>query len=79
MDKVASIVVTNIGPRVASDELIRANIHVKPGDVINGGTEFYCSIDPRLSQSKLLVGTRVLLNEAYVVIGDLGFARRSQV
>jgi len=41
--------------------------------VINGGTEFYCSIDPRLAQSKLLVGTRVLLNEAYVVIGDLGF------
>jgi proteasome-associated ATPase len=41
--------------------------------VINGGTEFYCSIDPRLAQSKLLIGTRVLLNEAYVVIGDLGF------
>jgi proteasome-associated ATPase len=41
--------------------------------IINGGTEFYCSIDPRLSQSKLLIGTRVLLNEAYVVIGDLGF------
>ena len=41
--------------------------------VINGGTEFYCSIDPRLAQEKLLIGTRVLLNEAYVVIGDLGF------
>jgi proteasome-associated ATPase len=41
--------------------------------VVQGGAEFYCSIDPRLSQSKLLVGTRVLLNEAYVVIGDLGF------
>jgi outer membrane protein insertion porin family len=33
MDRVASIVVTNSGPKVASDELIRANIHVKPGDV----------------------------------------------
>jgi proteasome-associated ATPase len=41
--------------------------------IVNGGTEFYCSIDPRLAQSKLLIGTRVLLNEAYVVIGDLGF------
>jgi proteasome-associated ATPase len=41
--------------------------------VVNGGTEFYCAIDPRLAQAKLLVGTRVLLNEAYVVIGDLGF------
>lgn len=41
--------------------------------VVNGGTEFYCAIDPRLSQASLLVGTRVLLNEAYAVIGDLGF------
>jgi proteasome-associated ATPase len=41
--------------------------------IVNGGAEFYCSIDPRLAQSKLLIGTRVLLNEAYVVIGDLGF------
>ena len=41
--------------------------------IVNGGAEFYCSIDPRLAQNKLLVGTRVLLNEAYVVIGDLGF------
>ncbi len=41
--------------------------------VVQGGAEFYCTVDPRLSQSKLLVGTRVLLNEAYVVIGDLGF------
>jgi proteasome-associated ATPase len=41
--------------------------------VVQGGAEFYCAIDPRLAQSKLLIGTRVLLNEAYVVIGDLGF------
>src|SRR5580704_16184760 len=31
-DKVASVVVTNVGPKVASDELIRGNIHVKVGD-----------------------------------------------
>jgi proteasome-associated ATPase len=41
--------------------------------VCQGGTEFYCAVDPRLAQSALLAGTRVLLNEAYVVIGDLGF------
>jgi proteasome-associated ATPase len=41
--------------------------------VVSGGGEFYCSIDPRMSQTQLLVGTRVLLNEAYAVIGDLGF------
>ncbi|MDB6021388.1 MAG: outer membrane protein, partial [Pedosphaera sp.] len=32
LDQVASVVVTNVGPQVASDSLIRANIHVKPGD-----------------------------------------------
>ncbi|WP_237394850.1 AAA family ATPase [Methylacidimicrobium sp. AP8] len=41
--------------------------------VIQGGTEFYCLIDPRLAHETLMVGTRVLLNEAYVVVGDLGF------
>lgn len=41
--------------------------------VVTGGQEYYCNIDPRLAQSHLLVGTRVLLNEAFVVIGDLGF------
>lgn len=47
--------------------------------VVNGGSEFYCQIDPRLSQNKLLVGTRVLLNEAYAVIGDLGFEANGPV
>ncbi|HWF17621.1 MAG TPA: outer membrane protein assembly factor BamA, partial [Verrucomicrobiae bacterium] len=31
-DTILSINVTNIGPQVASDSLIRANIHIKPGD-----------------------------------------------
>ncbi|HSI86105.1 MAG TPA: AAA family ATPase [Candidatus Methylacidiphilales bacterium] len=37
------------------------------------GGEFYCTIDPRMHHSKLLIGTRLLLNEAYAVVGDLGF------
>jgi proteasome-associated ATPase len=41
--------------------------------VVQGGAEYYCAIDPRLSEQTLLVGTRVLLNEAYAVVGDLGF------
>jgi outer membrane protein insertion porin family len=32
-EKVAGIVVTNFGPKVASDEFVRGNIHVKAGDV----------------------------------------------
>ena len=31
-DKISQIVITNIGPAAASEELIRANIHVKVGD-----------------------------------------------
>ncbi|MDB6121900.1 MAG: outer membrane protein [Pedosphaera sp.] len=31
-DKVAQIVVTNVGPAVVSEDLVRANIHVKVGD-----------------------------------------------
>ncbi len=31
-EKVAGVVVTNVGPKVVSDDLIRGNIHVKPGD-----------------------------------------------
>ena len=32
-DKVSQIIVTNVGPAAASQELIRANIHLKPGDL----------------------------------------------
>ena len=37
------------------------------------GTEYRTNVDPRMSVSSLKVGTRVLLNEAYVVIGELGY------
>ncbi|MCX7915257.1 MAG: AAA family ATPase [Verrucomicrobiae bacterium] len=38
-----------------------------------GGHDYYSNIDPRLDASKLKIGTRVLVNEAYAVIGDLGY------
>src|SRR5580693_7725751 len=34
-DRVSAIEVTNIGPEVASADLVRANIHIKVGDVYN--------------------------------------------
>jgi proteasome-associated ATPase len=37
-----------------------------------GGSDYYTNIDPRMT-AELNVGTRVLLNEAFVVIGDLGY------
>ena len=40
--------------------------------IVVGGSDYYCNVDPRISISKLKKGTRVLVNEAYVVVGDLG-------
>src|SRR5256885_8525887 len=41
--------------------------------VVVGGADYYCNVDPRISLAKLQKGTRVLVNEAYVIVGDLGF------
>ena len=41
--------------------------------IVVGGSDYYCNVDPRLALEKLKKGTRVLVNEAYVVVGDLGF------
>jgi proteasome-associated ATPase len=41
--------------------------------IVVGGSDYYCNVDPRIPIAKLKSGTRVLVNEAYVVVGDLGF------
>ncbi|HEY1770758.1 MAG TPA: AAA family ATPase [Chthoniobacterales bacterium] len=41
--------------------------------IVVGGADYYCNVDPRISLTKLQKGTRVLVNEAYVIVGDLGF------
>src|SRR3954467_7406559 len=43
------------------------------GHIVVGGADYYCNVDPRLPLSKLKKGTRVLVNEAFVIVGDLGF------
>ena len=43
------------------------------GHVVVGGADYYCNVDPRIPLPKLKKGTRVLLNEAFVIVGDLGF------
>lgn len=40
--------------------------------VAMGDGEFVCSIDPKLEDLELAVGTRVKLNDAYAIVGDLG-------
>src|SRR5213595_273310 len=41
--------------------------------IVVGGADYYCNVDPRIKLTKLQKGTRVLVNEAYVIVGDLGF------
>ncbi len=41
------------------------------GTILLAGAEYYANIDPRLDASRLRPGTRVLVNEAYVVVGEL--------
>src|SRR5438552_5934932 len=41
--------------------------------IVVGGADYYCNVDPRIPLAKLKNGTRVLGNEAYVIVGDLGF------
>src|SRR5215470_13671894 len=41
--------------------------------IVVGGADYYCNVDPRIPLVKLKKGTRVLVNEAFVIVGDLGF------
>src|SRR3954470_3366597 len=41
--------------------------------IVVGGSDYYCNVDPRIPLAKLKKGTRILVNEAYVIVGDLGY------
>ncbi len=47
----------------------------KPGlaHVAVAGHDYFTNVDPRLDTGALKIGARVLVNEAYVVVGDLGY------
>lgn len=47
--------------------------------IVVGGSDYLCNIDPRVDLRSLRRGTRVLVNEAYVIVGDLGFDRSGPV
>jgi proteasome-associated ATPase len=44
-----------------------------------GGSDYYANIDPRMDVSDLKIGASVLINEAYVVVGDLGYNQSGPV
>lgn len=41
--------------------------------VVVGGSDYFCNIDPRVNLFALGRGTRVLVNEAFAIVGDLGY------
>jgi proteasome-associated ATPase len=47
--------------------------------IVVGGSDYYCNVDPRVALDSLRRGTRVLVNEAYVIVGDLGFDKTGPV
>ena len=47
--------------------------NAETAQIVVGGADYYCNADPRLSLASLKRGTRVLLNEAFAIVGDLGF------
>ncbi len=53
----------------------------KPGTahVMVGGASYYSNIDPELDADSLKAGTQALLNEAYAVVGDLGYPTTGRI
>ena len=49
------------------------NVGKETAHIVVGGADYYCNVDPRIPMAKLKRGTRVLVNEAFVIVGDLGF------
>jgi proteasome-associated ATPase len=47
--------------------------------IVVGGADYYTYIDPRLKPEELLIGTQVLVNEAFVVIRAIGYDRGGSI
>ncbi len=47
--------------------------------LVVGGADYYCNADPRTPLNLLKRGTRVLVNEAFVIVGDLGYGTSGPV
>jgi Proteasomal ATPase OB N-terminal domain len=47
--------------------------------IVVGAPDYYCNVDPRINISRLKKATRVLVNEAYVIVGDIGYEQSGPV
>ena len=53
--------------------------NTETAQIVVGGADYFCNCDPRVNLRALSRGTRVLVNEAYVIVGDLGYERTGPV
>jgi len=47
--------------------------------IVVGGSDYLCNVDPRVEMRSLRRGSRVLVNEAFAIVGDLGFDKLGPV
>jgi proteasome-associated ATPase len=41
--------------------------------IVVAGSDYFCNVDPRVPMGRLKKGMRVLVNEAFVIVGELGY------
>lgn len=56
-----------------------AAANTETAQIVVGGADYFCNCDPRVDMRRLRRGTRVLVNEAYVIVGDLGYDRTGPI
>ena len=47
-------------------------VNKETAHIVVGGADYFCNVDPCVSLKKLRKGSRVLVNEAFAIVGDLG-------
>src|SRR4028118_1371822 len=52
---------------------------IETASIAVGDQEFIVMIDPKLEQREFEIGTRVKVNEAYAIVGDLGIATNGPI
>ena len=56
-----------------------AAVNAESAQIVVAGGEYLANADPRVEMRSLRRGTRVLVNEAFVIVGDLGFDKTGPV
>ena len=78
IEKLEQIVKKVTSPANRIGTFISAPAH-DTAQIVVAGADYYCNADPRVDLRGLRRGTRVLVNEAFAIVGDLGFDKTGPV